>query len=369
LKNKPWVNQLVKEAAGHAVAVSELAPRVFPGHPEARRALEALLTVATLARNKADEPGLVPTRVHGLFRGLHGLYACVNPQCGGRQSEPGDQAILGKLFTTPSAVCDACGCRVFEIASCRDCGSPYLLAYSQEESLDRLSFLWGETEGALFRLQLLPTAPRYTDRTEIVRLHLRTGYLDTGNRFPDDEVRDLALWLDSDGKREASFDRCAMCQPSAPAKSRIHDFRTRGEQPFTALIEAQFAEQPPQKKDPRLPNHGRKVLVFSDGRQKAARLAPALEHSHARDLFRQVVALAAHELREQGGHVGDAVPVPGSRAPVRAARLRPVSCSGRGRVPQPPRAGEGQDAAADDRDGERAGFAPRARSRRRSSAS
>lgn len=301
LKDKPWVNQLVKEAARQAVALDDLAPRVFPGHPDARRALEALLTVSTLARTKADEPGLVPTRVHGLFRGLQGLYACVNPCCKGRQSEPGENAILGKLFTTPRAVCDACGCRVFEIASCRSCGSPYLLAYSQDESLDRLSFLWGETEGALFRLQLLPGAPRYADRTELVRLHLRTGYLDTGNRFPDDEVRELAIWLDSDGKREHSFDRCAICQPVAPAKSRIYDFRTRGEQPFTALIETQFAEQPPQKKDPRLPNHGRKVLVFSDGRQKAARLAPALEHSHARDLFRQVIALATHELREKGG--------------------------------------------------------------------
>ena len=46
------------------------------------------------------------------------------------------------------------------------------------------------------------------------------------------------------------------------------------------------------------------MLVFSDGRQKAARLAPALEHSHARDLFRQVIALAASELREQDGCTG-----------------------------------------------------------------
>ena len=114
LKDQPWLNQLVKEAAGQAVALGELAPRVFPGHPHARRALEALLTVSTLARRKADEPGLVPTRVHGLFRGLHGLYACVNPHCDGRQSEPGEPAVLGKLFTTPRAVCDACGCRVFE---------------------------------------------------------------------------------------------------------------------------------------------------------------------------------------------------------------------------------------------------------------
>ena len=129
----------------------------------------------------------------------------------------------------------------------------------------------------------------------------KRSYLDVDNRFPDDEVREVALWLDGDGRRQATFDRCAMCQPAAPARSRIYDFRTRGEQPFTALIEAQFAEQPPQKKDPRLPNHGRKVLVFSDGRQKAARLAPALEHSHARDLFRQVVALAANELRDKAG--------------------------------------------------------------------
>lgn len=299
LAGQPWVNQLVQEAAGKAVALGDLAERVFPGHPESRRALEALLTVGTLARRKPDDPGLVPTRVHGLFRGLHGLYACVNPACSGRQSEPGEPALLGRLFTTPRSTCDTCGCRVFEIASCRSCGSPYLLAYSQDDALDRLSFLWGETEGALFRMELLPVAPRYTDRTELLRVHLRTGYVDVDNRFPDDEVREVALWLDGDGRRQATFDRCAMCQPDARSRGRIHDFRTRGEQPFTALIEAQFAEQPPQKKDPRLPNHGRKVLVFSDGRQKAARLAPALEHSHARDLFRQVVALAAHELREK----------------------------------------------------------------------
>ena len=304
LKDQPWVNQLMKEAGGHAVALSDLAPRVFPDHPEARRALEALLTVTTLARRKPDEPGLVPTRVHGLFRGLHGLYACINPRCTGRQSEPGELAVLGKLFTMPTASCDACGCRVFEIASCRSCGSPYLLAYSQDAGLERLSFLWGATEGVLYRIELLLERPRYRDRTELLRVHLRTGYIDVGGRFPDDEVRELAIWQDAENKRQAKFERCAMCQPAAPARSRIYDFRTRGEQPFTALIEAQFAEQPPQKNDPRLPNHGRKVLVFSDGRQKAARLAPALEHSHARDLFRQVVALAAHELRGSTGQSG-----------------------------------------------------------------
>ena len=133
-------------------------------------------------------------------------------------------------------------------------------------------------------------------------MHLRTGYLDRDTTFPDAEVRSLWLSLTSDGDRQADFDRCAMCQsPTSRQRSRISDFRTKGEQPFTALIEAQFSEQPPQKTDRenRLPNKGRKVLVFSDGRQKAARLAPALEHSHARDLFRQVMAIAAAELKTQ----------------------------------------------------------------------
>jgi ATP-dependent helicase YprA (DUF1998 family) len=304
LAGKTYVNQLVKEAAGAAQALGVLAERVFPGHPRSRRALEALLTVGTLARLRPDDPGLVPTRVHGIFRGLHGLHACINPTCHGRQADEGQPALLGKLFSAPRPSCDACGARVFEIASCRSCGSPYLLTYAEIGRLDRLSFLWGETEGALLRIELLPGQPRYSERTEELRIHLHTGYVDLDHSFPNDEVRSLHLWQDGDGRREPSFGRCAMCQPAATARARIHDFRTRGEQPFTALIEAQFAEQPPQKRDPSLPNSGRKVLVFSDGRQKAARLAPALEHSHARDLFRQVAAIAARKLQEGPGLTG-----------------------------------------------------------------
>ncbi len=152
------------------------------------------------------------------------------------------------------------------------------------------------------------------------------------------EVRCIYVWLDGDNVRQPSFERCAMCQPTGPARARIFDFRTRGEQPFTALIEAQFAEQPPQKLDPRLPNHGRKVLVFSDGRQKAARLAPALEHSHARDLFRQVIALAASELREQDESNGYAVAVPRRGLALRQPWLRPLPVDRRGRISQPPAA-------------------------------
>lgn len=300
LKNRPFVNLLLKETAGEARALSTLSDAIFPAHPNQVKATEVLITLGTIARLQKDEPGLIPTRVHALFRGLTALYACINPMCSGRQDKPGENAMLGKLFIEPRVCCDACGSRVFEMASCRYCGSPYIYAYARETDLPSLDFLWGETEGDLNKLEILPVQPRYEEFSEGIRVHLTTGYIDIEHKFPDEEVRSFWLFLNGDHQRLMKYDRCSMCQPpGSRTKSRIHDFRTKGEQPFTALIDAQFAEQPPQKADKRLPNRGRKVLVFSDGRQKAARLAPALEFSHARDLFRQVLALASEELAKQ----------------------------------------------------------------------
>ncbi len=305
LRERPIINQLLKKTAGEAQSLESLATGIFPGAANGHKAVEVLITLGTIARREKSEPGLIPTRIHAMFRGLNSLYACVNPKCSGRQDSPGSPATLGKLFSQPTIVCDDCGSRVFELASCRYCGSPHFMAYCPSHELRSFNFLWGETEGQLQQLEILPSRPRYSDRTEEVRLHLRTGYLDSDNTFPEEQIRSIWLPLDIDGNRDAAFQRCAMCQSSdSRSRSRISDFRTKGEQPFTALIEAQFSEQPPQKDDRRLPNQGRKVLVFSDGRQKAARLAPALEYSHARGLFRQVLALAAHGLSKETSFSG-----------------------------------------------------------------
>ena len=298
LYDHPSVNLLLRESSARARTLTDLAGAVFPGHAQAKRATEVLITLGAIAREDPDQPGLLPTRVHAFFRGLSALYACVNAACTGRREAPGAQAKLGKLFTTSRTNCDACGSRVFELGSCRGCGSAFLLAYAPATGLGTLDFLWGETEGSVTQVQVLPTPPRYAESTEEVSLHLKTGFLGQ----PGADTRPIWFAHSEDVGREAVFPRCPMCQPpESRARSRISDFETRGEQPFTALIEAQFAEQPPQKNDPHLPNRGRKVLVFSDGRQKAARLAPALEYSHSRDLFRQVMALGIDALEKENG--------------------------------------------------------------------
>ncbi len=307
LKDKPWLNQVLASTSEHAIALESLANIVFPGSASARKATEVLLSLGTLARQSASDASLIPTRIHMIFRGLAGIYACIDPRCSVRQERPGQEAPLGRLFAAPRTLCD-CGARVFEMASCRACGGAYLLAQVPRGQMESARFLWGETDGDLETIQLLPSRPRNEGGVEEAAIQLTTGHLVPPSRSAEPGLRVRSIWLPRDresGKRTGELSRCPLCQPAelpgnVLRRANITDLRTRGEQPFTALVEAQFAEQPAQKTRRDLPNQGRKVLVFSDGRQRAARLAPALEASHSRDAFRQVLMLAARALAKIG---------------------------------------------------------------------
>ena len=310
------VELLIELISGQATNFRDLSGRLFPESEAgvAEGATEALLALATFARRAKDDRVLVPTRLHLFYRGLPALYACVNRHCDERLNRDKTQespCLLGRLHTEPLMHC-GCGGRVYELLTHRDCGAAILRGYMRGPEGD---FLWHEPSGEVAQNQglsplaevqlLVDGGPHAECDGEAAALWLDTA---TG-RLVRDDPRDAAHFLkvfvptappeETGRHRKIAFQRCPICTKKwKRGRSKIMDLVTKGETPFANLVKAQIITQPPkQVRSTAAPNEGRKVLLFSDGRQKAARLARDIPREVELDSFRQAIVLAAEKLK------------------------------------------------------------------------
>lgn len=291
-------------------ALGAIAQVVFPGGKNAERALESLLALMSFAREKGTNRVFAPVRSHLFFRGLPGLYTCVNPSCPGRRSK-GEASKLGRLFSSPQLRCE-CGSRVYELLTHRDCGAAFIRGFLADEHGD---FLWHEKSSGLWsELNLLEAhflveVDRKSVDTEGSKtwLHIPTGRLVP--RAPSkEESKDYLSVVRPDGlisegaRLVLTFNgECPVCVRRWQGTSKIMDLMTKGEAPFAHLIREQVALQPmTQVPSEQSPNGGRKSLLFSDGRQKAARLARDIPREIEQDVFRQLLLLAVSALKKIG---------------------------------------------------------------------
>ena len=303
----PMAN-LINRTMAEAQLVDELGQALFDGvAPDvAARAVTNLVALGSLARRVPTEPSLLPCRAHSFYRGLAGLWVCMDSECAKLPAEQRGGP-TGKLFSQPRDTCD-CGARVLELYTCRNCGTAYGRAYTND--VDEPDFLWSEPGGAfrtltgqfdeLAPIDLLLEEPVFRDAVKPAEYDLVTGRLNPRQMGPrnrqvylranrsappenDDEPQNAAL---------GDFKPCAVCGESAAfGRSSVQDHQTKGDQPFQALIARQIQVQPPSKVEAtRLaPLRGRKVLIFSDSRQTAARLAPNLQTYSTQDALRPLI--------------------------------------------------------------------------------
>lgn len=315
LKDYGPLNRLVNATMRRARSVTELNRELFPqALPNvAARATTALMTLGSAARRSPNEPGLLPCRVHALFRGLPGLWVCMDPDCSALpESERGiDRRPCGRMYAQPRERCD-CGAQVLEFFTCRHCGSAYARAYTDDVSQPR--FLWSEG-GESFRdepgvvlqlhpIDLLLEEPAEDADVEYADYDVLTGRLNApaGRRTRSvclKKERTVSARREGDGDQEddntgdlGEFKPCGVCGRRAGyGRSSVQDHQTKGDQPFQALVTRQLEVQPPGPKPPSsfAPNRGRKVLIFSDSRQTAARLAPNIQTYSMRDVVRPLI--------------------------------------------------------------------------------
>tara|TARA_R110002049_G_scaffold247690_6_gene422224 strand:+ start:20785 stop:26358 length:5574 start_codon:yes stop_codon:yes gene_type:complete len=323
LKSFPAMCALINATMKEARPIAELGTFLFAGDVPAKTADEAitvLMALGSVARPEPNLPGLLPCRIHNFFRGLPGLWVCMDPDCSELSVDQRD-GICGKMYSQPSEEC-GCGARVLELFTCRNCGTAYARAYTDDvdspralwsEPGEQLRMASGETS-PLLPIDLLLERPAHDDGAEPADYDLETGQLNPLSPGPrmrtifirQDRLTDTA---DDENENDTSFESrgqftpCAVCGKTARfGRSYVQDHQTKGDQPFQALLARQIQIQPPgsQEATPFAPLQGRKVLAFSDSRQVAARLAPNLQMYSERDSLRPLIISGFNWLKEQG---------------------------------------------------------------------
>lgn len=308
----PPAQALMEKISQNPIEFNTLSTFLFPDETPSvqAKATSTLLSLCTFARRQNDGRVFLPARLHLFYRGLPGLYACINPECHCRLDQNGNGFILGKLYGISKNNCE-CGGRVFELLTHQDCGSAFIRGYINgiqgnfllhEPSMN----VGQETIPQLIEVHLLvePIEQLPEDQISKVFIDIKTGKLMRGST-PKDSLHYLQAYIPNkphperiQGKMKLSFDRCPVCDRGLEKSPyKMMSFETKGEGPFAHLVKAQILHQPPQTPENKTsPNAGRKTLLFSDGRQKAARLALFIPREVELDSFRQVICLAWQQL-------------------------------------------------------------------------
>ena len=232
-----------------------------------------MLAIAPMARK--NDSVLFPARMHMLFRGIKGVYACTNPNCSHAHSEGG--LTLGEIYFADGIfTCKECGSTVYELYNDRRCGSIFFRGFVLKQDFDarRRTYLWhqpgliNEDEVKEIHLFIPDEEYRLPSKQGKNKIHpcymdVQSGFID----FSDDSlngkpgIRKL-YFCDFEAKGRPNvltFSTCPHCHHQL-SKAQLTSFSTRGNQSFFNLIKAQFQAQPavPGKtgKKDILPNEG-----------------------------------------------------------------------------------------------------------------
>lgn len=310
--------EMISQCRGTAVSLNELATKIFPdmNSSNALNAVSTLLAIAPLARNDKDAV-LFPARMHMLFRGVKGVYACTNENCPHAHSEDNayGSLTLGEIFlSSGELICPHCNSVIHELYNDRRCGALFFRGYIFENEIKHSdkAYLWrysGQVLDKRMKEIHLFIPPKNYELDKDEKKRIKPCYLDVKSGF----IYFDAVWENREDIRKLyysefpvkarpnvlTFSKCPHCRHQL-SHMQLTSFSTRGNQPFFNLIKTQFQSQPAvSNKNANLknmPNEGRKVLIFSDSRQRAATLARDMSRISEDTAARQLFAIAASNM-------------------------------------------------------------------------
>jgi superfamily II DNA or RNA helicase len=248
------------------IALRDLSRTLWNSDEEdAMRATLYLLQIGASARLKKTDYPLLPHRIHMLVRSPDGLTVCLNPACTGDPRLKLDGA--GCIAEGQRDHCAYCQCAMLSLYRCENCGI-WLIAglYTTTNHPIYLKPVpYQEASGNSHYFTLV-----HSDMAKPVKIDIASGQCNV------------------QGNETQTFYEIELCPQCRTEPDDWKPFIASSPLTLSILTESVLAELPPFPSGYNLwlPAQGRRILVFSDSRQAAARLGPRLTRQHEIQLFR-----------------------------------------------------------------------------------
>jgi len=293
---------------------------------EAQTALARLLQLGTMARQRDDDLPLLPVKIHLLFRSLEGLYACVNPQCCGAETDPKyiDKPRYGRLYLNERKTCKDCSSPVLELGSCSQCGQAYSFTQINSGKLESLprsyqglkdnKNIYTLTSGNLDSIteedEIGEGEEEKSSTAQTMILSDRDGWMGIAEK-KDFTSKDRVegefhlAWHRHKNDKESNgcyLPKCAACGVRPTRSQTINRFVTYTDEPLQIAIDSLF-ELLPEAERKNGEASERKLLTFSDGRQDAAFFASDYQRNSTEKVYRQMLWQSFQQAKGDDGVV------------------------------------------------------------------
>lgn len=330
-----------------ATSVKDLDQQLFPSQSDLQEeatstqlvspAMRGVLLALGLSELTSTGRSPQPLRGHLFFHNLQSLWACSNPDCTdpavNRQRRQTDSNVVtvGALHATHSLTC-SCGSRILDLMVCEVCGEIFLGGYKKIRDIEGQSVIFltadqPDLENIPDRVKLEPRYGQYTvfwplsrhtsaSKTtpwhttpqdedwildKVKRRWVKATFdqsmgalLQTGRRSQKLSSEQIPVWLyqvvgdESSCEHEPALpSKCPRCDANYGKReafaSPLRFHRTAFQKSCQVLARGLLREMPvPSSLAQR---SSRKLVIFSDSRQDAAKLAAGMEYDHYRDMI------------------------------------------------------------------------------------
>lgn len=279
------------------------------------RTLDELCKVSNNKYNKEELEKLFNDtefriRIHYFFKTFSGIYACTNPHCSelDQDAKNDKNRKVGKLYSEPRHVCN-CGARVLELLTCMTCGDVLLGGYfEQENALDKMDnepiYLFPtnsdfnkmpnscDTKRIAKNYIVInlsnkePETISHKESKKIVWQWKNAHYnFNNGSLFNTLNDNNCYIYCLTNKNEDAMPAQCPCCDTDWSAKkyseTKYHIIKPMiyGFQKINQILADKILKY----------QEHRKLIVFTDSRQDAAKLSAGIEMDHYRDTLRQVL--------------------------------------------------------------------------------